>query len=70
MIPSKPRVTFFLQHGILVLMGVSCCKHHLFNELFKSEAIVVFKKDFNDARNDSLQEKDLVDFLKDAHSGI
>ena len=49
-------------------MGVFCCKHHLFNEEFKSEAIVLFTKNFNDVRNDGLPEKDLVDFLKDLHS--
>ena len=68
MVPAKPRVTLFLQHGILVPMGVFCCKHHLFNEEFKSEAIVLFTKNFNDARNDGLPERDLVDFLKDLHS--
>ena len=34
----------------------------------KSEAIVLFIKNFKDARNDGLPERDLVDFLKDLHS--
>ena len=43
-------------------IGVFCYKHHLFNEEFKSEAIVLFTKNFNDARNGGLPERDLVDF--------
>lgn len=49
MVPETARVILFLEHGVLAPMSVVFCKHRLLNEEFKSEAIVVFDKLFNDA---------------------
>ena len=51
-------------------MGVYCCRQHIQNDEFKTEAIILFQNKFKVIRNDStsILETDLMNFLKDIHS--
>lgn len=62
MVPAKPRVAIFFNHGVLVPLGVYCCKHHLQNDEFKSEAVILFQNNFKDTLCNGIPEEDLVIF--------